>query len=538
MESVTPVEIYQKFTDKDTLFFDKDNKVTNVELKRVGDEYMYNPSVIEFTPSSFTYQAVLQRTGNYVAKHLYDLNIGVIENTTGESFSSSLISIFGNAIQRGICPSNIEVNDGSTNINSLTNKSYSDLDFLFIESSNGTGNISIGDNTISIENIIDTGCNVWLSVASFGSVLKSLESSDNKYTLIKNILYSDSNFSINNYPYCFDSTVENPMFPKSKYEYISIFNNICPILILKKKNSGYIIISEDNFLSYLQDNVKVIYEILMQVYLSSYVHSKTYTSWITDNTVDYYFNTNTAFNKKHPSINLIDIMNNSGIDTTVPYNLSTINCTNAVFSSIDINSNLYFNKDTGLVDITKDTGDVSIYSHNGTILYYKSDSVINIIEDNLIITDNGSYISIDSFKSSSLKFYTDKQDISYDSSKSSYILYVDPNTSSSVVSYFYLIEESKYEDIDNRIKVATITIVKDISYNLYDIRVLGGGDASTIKNYEMIDTGNIYGRPYRLGVTTIIHVPVIYKNKRDIIEQEVNKNIASSEYPIVVFDIQ
>jgi len=307
---------------------------------------------------------------------------------------------------------------------------------------------------------------------------------------------------------------------------------------LKKKNSGYIIISEDNFLSYLQDNVKVIYEILMQVYLSSYVHSKTYTSWITDNTVDYYFNTNTAFNKKHPSINLIDIMNNSGIDTTVPYNLSTINCTNAVFSSIDINSNLYFNKDTGLVDITKDTGDVSIYSHNGTILYYKSDSVINIIEDNLIITDNGSYISIDSFKSSSLKFYTDKQDISYDSSKSSYILYVDPNTSSSVVSYFYLIEESKYEDIDNRIKVATITIVKDISYNLYDIRVLGGGDASTIKNYEMIDTGNIYGRPYRLGVTTIIHVPVIYKNKRDIIEQEVNKNIASSEYPIVVFDIQ
>ena len=57
------IDMYQKFTNPDILFFDESGNPTSVELKRVGEEYMYNPAVTEWIPDTFTYRTILQRNG-------------------------------------------------------------------------------------------------------------------------------------------------------------------------------------------------------------------------------------------------------------------------------------------------------------------------------------------------------------------------------------------------------------------------------------------------------------------------------------------
>jgi hypothetical protein len=74
---------------------------------------------------------------------------------------------------------------------------------------------------------------------------------------------------------------------------------------------------------------------------------------------------------------------------------------------------------------------------------------------------------------------------------------------------------------------------KDISYK--DIRTTGGGEWSTIPNYEMIDSGNIMGRPIRYGSIMVIQLPQRFSPMAEEIRTEVVKHITSGDYPVFLF---
>ena len=83
--------------------------------------------------------------------------------------------------------------------------------------------------------------------------------------------------------------------------------------------------------------------------------------------------------------------------------------------------------------------------------------------------------------------------------------------------------------------VARINLSSKNSLSCGDIRQLGGGDISSL-NYEMIDSGSIKGRPYRIGSTMIIKLPKRFSAYKDILEKEIKKHMASGDYPILIFE--
>ena len=52
----------------------------------------------------------------------------------------------------------------------------------------------------------------------------------------------------------------------------------------------------------------------------------------------------------------------------------------------------------------------------------------------------------------------------------------------------------------------------------------------------MIDIGNIYGRPYRIGSTVIIKLPKALQQYEQLLLKELDKHIASGEIPTLIFE--
>jgi hypothetical protein len=88
---------------------------------------------------------------------------------------------------------------------------------------------------------------------------------------------------------------------------------------------------------------------------------------------------------------------------------------------------------------------------------------------------------------------------------------------------------------NNGIPIADLTISINEEIDYKDTRIPGGGEASAIPNSETIDTGNLYGRPYRYGCPIIIRIPSRYKPMQEEIRNEVEKHIASGDYPIILY---
>ena len=546
--TINSVNIYQKFNDPNIIFFDKDKKPVDVVLKRVGQEYMYSPNITEFTPNSFSWKAILNRGGIYDASVQYNMRIGVVENSIiSSTLSNDLISIFSDASKRNLCPSNIHVNNNSEDPNSLINLSYKNCDILFVGSSNGTGNISVDNNsnTISINDLLDLNCNIWMAVESFAPMLQKLDDikSDNsdttttasvKCALKKSILYKEESYTIDKFPYYFDTTKIHDAYPLEAFEYINLFVGTCPILLLKKKNAGFIILTEKDFLNDISDNVKLIYEILMYVYLNSYCHTNTRTSWITDTPVEYYLNLNNKYGQNHPTINLADTLKQDDISLKQALTLSTIvTSDNVSYLGVDNKSNIFFAKKT-MSDPAISYGTSTILSENNTVLLCNNSTVITTIEDKIDITyrkaTDGYTLIIQPYKNSYYKVNSDSMELQVLDNVKDYVLYISTDTAPKI----NMVPTVSYDK--SGIKIADVSIIRKNTTTVYDLRQLGGGEASSIENYEMIDEGNILGRPYRRGGVLIVKLPKQYEKYKTLIQQELDKNINSGSLPILVFE--
>lgn len=530
-----PVDVFQQFTDPDTYFFDENRTKITAPLKRVGTAWMYSPNVTEYTPASFTYQAVLQRNGEYLPTVPYNIRVGVIENSIiGSDFTDKLIGIFSDAARRGLCPENLTINDGSATPNSLINANYKTTDFLFIGSKTGTGTIPIrsaGQDTVSIQDVLAENCNIWMAVESFSPVLEAVEDTkDMPCALQKAVLYQDTGYTIPAYAYRFNLDKVHEAYPVSDFTYLNLFVGTCPILVLKKKDAGFLILSEKDFLAKLTENTKLIYEILMQIYLQSYTHTNTRTAWITDEPVQYYLNKHNRYGQNHPTISLTQCLNADHVDMTQSMTLAAVHTSdNVTYTGIDGKSNLYFAKKKA-ADPAVSAGQVTILTATNTVLRYEDkDLTVYTVEDQLQLSYSEDYVlTIEPFKSSSLKLDLERQRITVPDTGDRYLLYATKDG-------WVLTYESAFVP-DMGVQAAVFQVQKDMVLTTFDLRQRGGGEAARIENYELIDQGNILGRPYRKGTALIVRLPKKYKQYEPRITEQLRLTIASGEEPVLVWE--
>jgi len=509
--SIVKLSPYDAFDTDDFLLFDNDRKITKANFKFRNHKYIYEPEgSVEFTPEEFSVSALIKKNMIYNTAVNYDLKIAV----SNIQEWPNLMSIFGDAPIRGICPANISVNGMSTQDSSLINGSIDESDFVFISTPDG---VHYHDNTnINFDEILNGHANIWLSVTNDQKMFFPLRTKSYMSSFKRPKLYnSDYEFTEKNYNYRVATHMELPEYLNKLILVNSILANgpESPIIILEKLNGGYIIISRSTLFDNLSDNAHFIYEVLMQIYLISYMKSATTTLWITDVPVDYIQNLQRPFGKTHKAVNIDDLLDKS-ISEFSGYNIMDIFVDNpyVMYERMDNNGNLHFKKLSGRVDPKKSKTDVSIYTTRNTVILYKTNTLQKIEDSVRIDTSindqkNRFAVTVNPFCSSSYRLCLTKpvKLIIPDITKEYSIvaLPVDADGESK------LMLTDRAEDVpDSAVHIAQVRVIGENEERCVDIRQRGGGlPEREADDYDMMDIGNLYGRPYRIGTSLIVKLP-------------------------------
>ena len=534
-ESISPVRPYEQIIDSDTLFFKKDKTIIkDLELKRYGNNYIYEPQgMVEFTPESFSCSVLIKKNMSYKSNQSYNLKVAVIEDSTELTYASNMLKIFADAYRRGIIPPNISINNKSLRPESLISSSLIDNDFVFAHSING---VDITDEEgkvidVKINELLDNHVNVWLSVDEF-DILVERNTKDVSWG--KPLLFNKTNYtqSIDKIK-VFDTEKTHASYPETEYNYEYLSNSI---LILEKRNKGFLVITPAFILNDLNSNSSLIYEVIMNVFLRAYYKSLEAVSWITDELVDYMAYCNKKLQIRHKSINLNTLLNNANYEIGDEYSFLSVDISNAnvMLSGMANKGELSFKK-IKATDPAKKDGDISFLTTKQTIVNYQESDIYRLetkLNINSIITDNVAYITILPYISSSYKIHTNESHVlALKDFNIQHYLCTKP-TSPQITNTFELIPMDKYSYDKHGYILAYITLTSKKDTKTYDVRIMGGGlplstKDTTNNKYNMIDIGNVYGRPYRLANTAIIRLPKQCEKYNNIILKEINKHIDS-----------
>lgn len=376
-----------------------------------------------------------------------------------------------------------------------------------------------------------------------------------------NVIYTITNPIINKnktiyYPYENDDEVDKVVFDTKllqeeieenitaeTYDIENLFvEETVPIALVHKPDAGYIILSNESIIRNSQDCKELIYNILMHVYLNSYFETKKRTTWICDYTVESFIKYGNRLNERHSRINLTKLLSEDGYNLGIDYNelFEPITSDNVVNDTPAYSKELRFRTKINTCPV-KSTKENSVYTVNGTIMNYDTNSsVIYLLEDIpeiCNISETNRYgISINPYRSSLNNISVlHTTNLFSDAAEESFLLNTYYTVYYDVIEKRILAVKKEHFDSEEKIPLANIILDSDTSIEIGDIRQLGGGEISS-SNYEMIDSGNIYGRPIRIGSTFIIKLPQRFQNYRTILENELKKHIASGDYPILVFE--
>ena len=522
--TIRTVHPYQQFDNDQVYLFDENNNIVDnsIYLKRNGNYYFFEPiDSIEFTPDQFDYSILLAREDSFKSNIKYNLKIGC----STEELAEKLIGLVNG--ESSMKPLNITVNNGSLVPESLLNLSIRETDIMFSNKS----------DILNVDTYLNNHTNLWLLDDSFDGNLTEDENIQN-YQLEGAQIYSSNTFTLDGYSKVkFDINQEIEGFPKSEYEYINLFSNYIPILILKKENKGFVICSHPSILEHIDTCYQLIYEIIMSVYLNSYFETTTRTSYITDDNITYFLSMNQKYNMSHPRISFYKILNEDGFNSSIKYNIANVFISDDNIQCIGLNryNELLFKKNKK-TDPEHNYNSISFYTSNNTVIFFDlQNNLIRTIENNLQINskiiNEKNYIEIAPFKSSSERIDSKASQTIEIPDSAEYILCYDHD-----LKAFILIHSAIYSEENNGTIYATIRFSYDEELSVGDIRVIGGGEESSNPNYDMIDTGSLKGRPYRLGSTMIIKLPNRFRNYKSQIESEIRKHMASADYPIILFE--
>ena len=518
---------YQQFSTDNIYFFNENNETVegSVYLKRSGTNYYFEPiDSTEFVPTEFNIDILIARNDTYKNNVNYNISIGCAST----ELSEKIIGLVNGENRNK--PSNIIINNDSLIPESLINLSYNNTDFLFINKTDLDSD--------KITEYLNNHINLWIVSDDFEELLTEDETITG-YTLLSPIIYQESTFTLDGYNKVkFDLTKQDQLFPAEDYEYISIFDGVCPVLILKKENGAFIILSHSSLLDHTDTCYNVIFEVLMNVYLNSYFKASTITNYITDNKIDYFIKMYKRFNQYHPRINLTEQLYKSGYDTNINYDIVSITTgrEDVIYTGLNKYNDMLFRK-TSKTDPEKPDGTISVFTTNNTVVNYNSRlNSVKLIEDKLTVTyktiDDVNYIEVSKFRSSSNKINKPYAQLIEITDNAEYILCFD-----SITDSFFVVRSIIYNEEQHGIKFATIKLDYSEELSCGDIRNYGGGESDNSEpNYEMIDTGSLKGRPFRLGSTMIIKLPKRFEQYKSILESELQKHISSGDYPILIFE--
>ena len=546
---------------------------SNSVINRVDDKYYYYPNnMIEFTPLQFNYEMIIKKRLSYNISSKYNLNISCIDDKNKLSFTNRLSKVLVAPSQRNYLPNNITINNNSTNINSLINIDYENTDFVFIESNDGLYYDHLINNKkelIDFNSFLDSNINTWVIGDEHDKYPICNIENDLIVSIKKPVITSNDKIEIRDYYNASDPAL-------SGLTVHNIFsNNICPILIIENKGRGFSIYSSSSIFS--EDKImqyrNLIYETLMYVYCNSYKKSSTVSEYISYEMPDYEVINNNLYKKTSftSKTNLNDLLRLNTND----YNIYSINITdnnndlpvpdddlvntvdNIIFKGISNNRAVFElsnkTKNTSVYqEPNKPTGWKSIY-HNNKIYYIEQIHYLieSDIEQNLFLIekDLDLLVRLYPFKSSKYGLNIEKDlQVTIPFIKTTinnierirneiYVLYIDLNTKN-LGADFESDFNKESEENKNKIVLANIIVQQQKeNTSLTDMRLKGGGLPEDMPdNFNLLDIGHIYGRPYRQANTLVITLPKKYEIYKDKIQEVINKYKVAEDYSAIYFE--
>lgn len=524
---------FQQFDTDDIMLFDNDRKAINDSyqfLKRNGSNYYFEPrNSTEFTPESYNYRFLINKEDRYKNNIVYKLKVGA----SSLQIAEKLIGIFNN--ERFRKPTNILINENSILPSSFINQNIYDADFIFVEK-------TFFNHDITIENVMNSHTNIWMVCDEWKDVL---EKDDNieSYVLDNPEIYSRAKYvPAKDSKYKFKTSITIEGFPEKDYDYINLFKDKCPALIIKKENGAFLIATHKSFLDNIEENYSLIYELLMKTYLNGFFETKERTCNISDEEIDCYIKLTNKLRQCHAPINMNRILYEDGFNKDIRHSIVMPvfpeHEEEILYKGMDKTGNISFMKKKKGKDPIKNQGDISVFTPYDTVIYFKKqDNDIHVIEDTLTILHreiNGkNYIEISPYRSTIYKIESpDNTLLKIGSSQKQKIVFNHQSKKFEVRDYNR--NENRQAD-GNTIEVGSIQISFDRILSCKDIRTVGGGEVEEF-NCDMIDTGSLEGRPYRIGSSFVVRLPKRFEKDKQNIKKELEKHISSGDYFVLLFE--
>ena len=546
----TPVYPHKTYPTADLLFFTKQKKqVTDVaslfQQTDSGDYEVLAQHIKEFYPQEFTYSVLLQRTDTY--KKSIDYNIELdFSSVTDARIRQSLLAVIQNKETMQRYPSNIVCNGGEVQTSVFI---PGRADFIF------SAYDDISDTEIN--EALAAHKNVWLYDTSFnGNLVTNAGKSDAAFTVTNSHIFSSVSgildpIEANGTQYAIVSAdADWAMFTQADDTTVvsDFFTSAGPLAIIHKKDHGYLIVSHPSFLQNVNTGsdhnlaLRLFMETLLYTYLNGYYQTQTKTSFITDEPIDYYIHPARRYYLTHPKISLTRILQSESFNTEIQYNVIRVDTAPKDLQDIEIFTvsyaglsrfnDLLFKKEelTAMKDPSKGNN-MLIYTVNKMLAICRPDQIdIWEIESGASIRQIDAYqLGVSEIRSSKYKIDLTQETIVELPPVGDWVIYYDP------VLVRIKTARAGMNLPNHGIPIADLTVSINEEIDYKDIRIPGGGEASSVPNYEMIDTGNLYGRPYRYGCPMIIRIPSRYKPMQDEIRSEIEKHIASGDYPIILY---
>lgn len=539
---------YQKFVTDNFLAFDTNNKKVDPDLRYQNYRYVYYPEIKkEFEPETFSYSAVVKKHDTFTYMKNYDIKTGILQQNSADKLSKSLISIFGDSAYRGLSPVNVSINGRDKQPSNLIKKSPDGLDFLFIQTDDGTSTkdgVALDYNTL-----LSYNCNLWVTLSSTGTIFKTLDEKSDGYdfnhiTIARNdrIIYSDNEKTHfgKEYGYLARTEVRLSSLSGEGFHYLIPNSVKTPILIIRKDYGGYIVFSHENIFEHLETYLSFIYNIMLQIYMNSYIRTDSEELWITDYPVDYYGSLDIPLHKNHPDINIKDKI--AEISNTTYYTIvaNGISKNDIKLKQQDSKGNLYFEK-IAKTDPEKEVDDVSIFTTQRTIAYCGQQKY-RLVESAIVyhteITDDEKcYITIEPFVSSKYRIISSSSKrFQIENPEDTYTVYALPINKDNESEFFIIDDKDNNFNTKSAIELCTIRVIYAGEPASYDVRLLGGGIPETKYNYEMLDIGNLKGRPYRIGTGAVIKLPEVFKKYDERILSLVEKYKVAADKFYTVYE--
>ena len=543
-KSISP---YDTFDSGDYIFFDNNNNISDIKLELKDNKYIYNPgNTTEFIPSNFSMNATVKKNIVYNGFQKYNINV-TVDNLDNWP---NMISIFGDAYKRGVCPSNIEINGGSTEKSSLASGSIDDTDILFIKSKDG--NVYSDGTEIPITDLLKKHVNMWIAIEDTSLKIFAQNNGSSKITNRFKTLYigeiqynSSNNYSLLN-GLGFNELSDIIKY-NGNYSVIEPYVEDNPVVILHMDGYGFVVVSDAGFFNNLSDNAKIIYDVMAYVYFNTYIDTIEKTSWITNESIDFIGRPSIVLNKNHSVLNLDKMVDEVESDIQSFYTLCRVNINSnytkkVFFIEKDSNNNLYFGKfnSSGDTDPEKPNGYKSLLTTKNTIMYYDCAGIKqkeSLISAQGIINNDTkkNYININ-------PFYSSKNRLRISENKLIEIPQIG-------IVYNILateIKENNESDIeikrrsdgvdDGFIKIGEVIVEYTDLKICNDIRITGGGLPENMPDdFDMLDISNLYGRLIRRGTSLIIKLPKVYKKYDKYIRDAVNKYKNASTYIVLKY---